>query len=110
MRCGSAQVVTTLPPARLAGALLGGRGNAEDTLLVERLGWVREWTASVAAADPDPQCRLLAAGCGNLQADLAARAMEALEEGAAVVREPRPLLGSSGVQTKGAVVDIKLPW
>lgn len=35
------QVVSALPPARLAGALLGGEGDTQDMLLVERLEWLR---------------------------------------------------------------------
>ena len=35
------QVVSALPPARLAGALLGGASDTRDTLLVERLEWLR---------------------------------------------------------------------
>lgn len=34
-------MVSALPPARLAGALLGGAGDVQDAALVERLEWLR---------------------------------------------------------------------
>jgi len=34
-------VISHLPPARLAGAMIGGRGDAADEQLVERLQWVQ---------------------------------------------------------------------
>jgi hypothetical protein len=37
----AAQVVAHLPPARLAGAVVGGRGDVIDEQLVERLQWVQ---------------------------------------------------------------------
>jgi hypothetical protein len=63
-----AQVVSTVPPARVAGAMSGGAADPSDQALLRRLEWVREWTGAMAAADPDPRCRQLAAGCRNLQA------------------------------------------
>lgn len=153
----AAQVVGHLPPARLAGALVGGRGDAADEQLVGRLQWVQvrtvaegeafarhiprgagtnrgwagkclfvhacrsqptpcapsrplraagafwrrwpalpqgalracsrvcpphppqEWAAQEAASDPDEHCRLLAAGCAALQAQLASEALAAAE-------------------------------
>lgn len=53
------QVVASLPAARLAGAMTGGRGDLQDMLLVERLEWLREWLESTTHADPDQQVHLL---------------------------------------------------
>ena len=50
-----AQVVSSLPPARLAGAMMGGRGDLQDMLLVERLEWLRDWLMTTAHSDPDQQ-------------------------------------------------------
>ncbi|KAK9804941.1 hypothetical protein WJX73_001262 [Symbiochloris irregularis] len=77
----ASQVMMALSPARVAGALVGGsQGDSADALLVDRLQAVRAWAEEVAEKDVDPQCRMLAKGCGNLQADLAARALLTLKE------------------------------
>jgi hypothetical protein len=61
------QVMGALPPARLAGAMLGGSGDAADNLLVERLDWARSWAEAASTSDTDPQCRSLAGACRSLQ-------------------------------------------
>lgn len=49
------QILASLPPARVAGAMTGGRGDLQDSLLVERLEWLQGWLAATTAADPDSQ-------------------------------------------------------
>lgn len=81
-RCGlvaASQVVRHLPPARLAGAMLCQTSDIQDQVLVGRLQWLMSWTKSVAAADTDEQCRLLAAGCIAWHAELIGSAMAAIE-------------------------------
>lgn len=74
-----AAVVGALPPARLAGALVGAQRDAADAHLVERLQWLQSWAAGVAAGDGDDNCRALAAGLLGLHGRLADEAMQALE-------------------------------
>ncbi len=52
-----------------------------DLILVDQLQWLQSWTADVAAHDVDVQCQQLASACQNLQGDLAARALQSLENG-----------------------------
>ncbi|GMH33223.1 hypothetical protein BSKO_01057 [Bryopsis sp. KO-2023] len=74
------QVLSGLPPARVAAATLGvGRGDAGDKMLAERLEWLRGWASGVASSDHDGTCRLLASGCVHLQAEVASKAMEFLD-------------------------------
>ncbi|GBF95877.1 hypothetical protein Rsub_08468 [Raphidocelis subcapitata] len=75
----AAQVVSHLPPARLAGAAIGGRGDAVDAQLVDRLQWLQHWASGAAASEADEHCRLLAAGCVALQAQLSSEAMAAAD-------------------------------
>ena len=49
------QVIASLPAARLAGAMMGGRGDLQDIMLVERLEWLREWLEATAYSDSDQQ-------------------------------------------------------
>ena len=49
------QVVASLPAARLAGAMTGGRGDLQDVMLVERLEWLRGWLETATNSDPDQQ-------------------------------------------------------
>ena len=49
------QVVASLPAARLAGAMTGGRGDLQDLMLVVRLEWLREWLENTTHSDPDQQ-------------------------------------------------------
>jgi hypothetical protein len=76
----AAQVISHLPPARLAGAMLTAQQDAKDRTLVEQLQWVQEWAAAAAVADGDEHCRWLAAGCCALHAEMAADAMRAAEQ------------------------------
>jgi len=80
----AAQVLGAMPPARLAGALLGQERDAGDRALVERLQWLHSWLTAAGAHDADDSCRLLAQGCAGLHASLAERALQsvgALPEG-----------------------------
>ena len=52
-----------------------------DAILVEQLQWLQAWVTDVAVQDVDMQCQQLASACQNLQGSLAARALEALEQG-----------------------------
>lgn len=52
---GVVQILSSLPPARLAGAMTGGRGDLQDDLLVERLEWLQGWLVATTAGDPDTQ-------------------------------------------------------
>ena len=52
------QILAELPPARLAGAMTGGRGDLQDNLLVDRLEWLRSWLAATTSNDPDSQASL----------------------------------------------------
>ena len=76
----AAQVVSHIPPARLAGAMLTAQQDAKDRTLVEQLQWVQEWAAAAAMSDVDEHCRWLAAGCCALHAEMAADAMRATEQ------------------------------
>ena len=49
------QVLSALPPARLAGAVTGGRGDVQDEMLVERLEWLQGWLGETAQGDADHQ-------------------------------------------------------
>jgi hypothetical protein len=54
-----------MPAAGLAGLL--SSASVAEGLLVERLEWAKGWTEAVHAADPDAQCREMAAACRSLQ-------------------------------------------
>ncbi|WIA12879.1 hypothetical protein OEZ85_006500 [Tetradesmus obliquus] len=109
----ASQVVRHLPPARLAGALVGRQQDAQDAVLVERLQWLTSWAQAVAAGDVDEHCRVLAAGCVAWHVELAEGAMAALEhlpqtEGPSLSTVARP--GSRGSSRGlGQGVDIKVP-
>lgn len=84
----ASQVLAAVRPARLASSmLLGGPGagmNAgaaagHDDGLLARLQWLQGWTGAVAGADPDENCRTMAAACRGLHAGLAANAMASLQ-------------------------------
>ena len=89
------QVLSAVPPARLATAMLGtavgsagvalsaaaAARNATDDALVSRLEWLRGWAEGVAAGDTDDSCRMMADGVRKLQASLAAGALAALGSG-----------------------------
>lgn len=75
----ASQVVRHLPPARLAGAMVGRQADVQDAVLVERLQWLMSWTQTVAASDTDQHCRMLAAGCVAWHVELAEGAMAVLE-------------------------------
>jgi hypothetical protein len=109
----ASQVVRHLPPARLAGAMVGRQQDIQDAVLVERLQWLMGWAQGVAAGDVDEHCRVLAAGCVAWHVELAEGAMAALEhlpdaEGPSLSAAVRP--GSrSGSRGLGNGVDIKVP-
>lgn len=75
----ASQVVRNLPPARLAGAMVGRQSDAQDQVLVERLQWLMSWTQQVAVSDVDQHCKMLAAGCVAWHVELAEGAMAVLE-------------------------------
>jgi hypothetical protein len=99
----AAQVLSHLPAPRVAAALLGHQRDAGDTLLQERLTWLQEWAAGVAAADSDEPCRMLAAGCCALQGQLAEEALKSMEQ----LPEALPGLGSG--QRLGGGVQVQVP-
>jgi hypothetical protein len=109
----ASQVVRHLPPARLAGAMIGRQQDIQDAVLVERLQWLMGWAQAVAAGDVDEHCRVLAAGCVAWHAELAEGAMAALEhlpqpEGPSLSTAARPGSRGSG-RGVGQGVDIKVP-
>lgn len=74
------QVLEALPAARLAGAMLGGRGDLEDSLLVERLEWLQNWLITASQTDAEQQVgksRLLSSllNCCSLKAQQQQRAL-----------------------------------
>jgi hypothetical protein len=101
----AAQVLASLPPARVAGAAIGRSADVEDRLLVERLQWLQGWAQATAGGDADEHCRLLAAGCVSLQADLGSRAMAAMEQ---LPVMPQGLLGLGG-GGGGLGMEVQLP-
>lgn len=108
---GASQVVRHLPPARLAGAMVGRQQDVQDAVLVERLQWLMAWAQSVATTDADEHCRVLAAGCIAWHVELAESAMAALEH----LPEPEgpSLSGVRGsaksIKGVGEGVEIKVP-
>ncbi|DBA73958.1 hypothetical protein WJX77_002142 [Trebouxia sp. C0004] len=90
----AAQVAATLPPSRLAGAMSSSQAGSLDLILVDQLQWLQSWTADVAVHDVDVQCQQLAAACQNLQGDLAARALQSLENGSQPAQQGLPGLPS----------------
>ncbi|GLC37986.1 hypothetical protein PLESTB_000449000 [Pleodorina starrii] len=112
------QVLAQLPPAAVAGALLGGSGASRDLQrgllgaavggfggaggggggggggLAERLEWVADWCRSLADGDVDPHCRMMAQACVNLQADLASRCLASLQDAAGAAAPLAPTLPS----------------
>ena len=96
------QVLATLSPARLAGAMAAGSSEASsDAILVDQLQWLQSWVQHVAAQDVDVQCKQLAVACQNLQGSLAAKALEALENG--------PPMGSSALQSLQGLPNMQNP-
>ncbi|GLI69267.1 hypothetical protein VaNZ11_013803, partial [Volvox africanus] len=105
------QILAQLPPAAVAGALLGagigghGVGGAGSGVtgagaacggsgLVERLEWVSVWCRSLAEGDVDPCCRMMAQACVNLQADLAIRCSASLTDAASPAAPMAPMLAT----------------
>ena len=90
------QLLASLPPPRVAAALLsaqggaiqggslplvgGSRGGGEDGGLLERLEWVQGWVRGVAGGDADETCRMMAEACVNIQAGVANAALQALQQ------------------------------
>ena len=98
------QVVATLSPARLAGAMTGGtRAGSIDSVLMEQLQWLQSWAADAASNDVDVQCQQLASACGNLQGGLAAQALESLEAGSQNVQQSLP--GLPNMQSPAMLID-----
>ena len=98
------QVVATLSPARLAGAMSGSnRAGSIDSVLTDQLQWLQSWAAATASNDVDNQCQQLASACGNLQGDLAARALESLENGSQSVQQSLP--GLPNMQSPAMLID-----
>lgn len=75
----ASQIVRHLPPARLAGAMIGRQQDTQDQALVHRLQWLINWCQTVASEDLDDQCRMLAAGCCAWHVELAEGAMACIE-------------------------------
>lgn len=109
----ASHVVRHLPPARLAGAMVGRQQDVQDAVLVERLQWLTGWAQAVAAGDVDEHCRVLAAGCVAWHVELAEGAMAALEH----LPEPEGPSLSAAVQSgsrsssrgSGQGLNIKVP-
>ncbi len=94
------QVVASLMPQHVATALLSGRGEVDqsrghhlarrggggrssavgDERLLQRLDWVQGWVREAAAGDVDETCRMMAEACVNIQAGVAAKALETITE------------------------------
>lgn len=106
----ASQIVRHLPPARLAGAMVGRQQDVQDQVLVERLQWLMSWSQTVAAGDLDDQCRMLAAGCCAWHVELAEGALACLEH---LPEAEGPSLAGVGGGGKGrglgAGVDVKVP-
>eukprot|EP00879_Flechtneria_rotunda_P019452 GHRR01020431.1.p1 GENE.GHRR01020431.1~~GHRR01020431.1.p1 ORF type:complete len:328 (+),score=126.87 GHRR01020431.1:473-1456(+) len=92
----AAQVVRHLPPARLAGAMVGRQQDVQDQVLVERLQWLMAWAQNIATFDVDEHCSMLAAGCCAWYVELAEGAMAALEH------MPEQIPGFSSLTSKTA--------
>ncbi|KAF8067273.1 Telo2 [Scenedesmus sp. PABB004] len=112
----ASQVVRHLPPARLAGAMVGRESDATDRVLVERLQWLLGWARATAAGDADEHCRLLAAGCVAWQVELSEGAMAALEhmpalEGPSLAAPPRAGRGAQAPRRGGAgrELEVRVP-
>lgn len=107
----ASQVVRHLPPARLAGAMIGRQADPQDQLLVERLQWLMSWAQQAAVSDVDQHCKLLAAGCVAWHVELAEGAMAALEH----LPEPEgPSLAAVAANKRGAAgkqkdIQVQLP-
>lgn len=108
----ASQVVRHLPPARLAGALVGRRVDVQDEVLVERLQWLMSWAQQMASSDVDQHCKLLAAGCVAWHMELSDGAMAVLEH----LPEPEgPSLaavgpgGKRGSSNQDADIKVQLP-
>ena len=98
------QVVATLSPARLAGAMTGSsQPGSIDSVLMEQLQWLQAWAAETASSDVDVQCQQLASACGNLQGGLAAQALESLEAGSQNVQQSLP--GLPNMQSPAMLID-----
>ena len=98
------QVVATLSPARLAGAMTHStQPGSVDSVLMEQLQWLQSWAADTASSDVDVQCQQLASACGNLQGGLAAKALESLEAGSQNIRQSLP--GLPNMQSPAMLVD-----
>lgn len=110
----AAQVVRNLPPARLAGAMVGRQSDAADTVLVERLQWLMAWAQQVAVLDVDQHCKMLAAGCVAWHVELAESAMAALEhlpepEGPSLVGVGSGSKKAGGGGGRQGTLDVRLP-
>ena len=98
------QVVATLSPARLAGAMTGAtQPGSIDSVLMEQLQWLQSWAADTASTDVDVQCQQFASACANLQAGLAAKALESLEAGPQSVQQS--LQGLPNMQSPAMLID-----
>ncbi|DBA83099.1 TPA: hypothetical protein ACH3X2_006627 [Trebouxia sp. C0005] len=74
-----------------------------DLILVDQLQWLQSWTAEVAVHDVDVQCQQLASACQNLQGDLAARALQSLENGSQPAQQGLP--GLPHMQSPAVLID-----
>ncbi len=106
----AAQVVSSLPPARLAGALVEHGADAQDAVLVERLQWLQTWATGAAAGDTDENCRLLAAAVVGMQAQLASASMAALQTLPPLAEHGLQLGGTGGGSGRGrGGISIEVP-
>lgn len=97
------QVVATLPPSRLVGAMSGSQAGSVDLVLVDQLQWLQFWTADISEHDVDAQCQQLASVCQSLQGDLAARALQSLETGSPSPQQTLP--GLPNMQSPAMLID-----
>lgn len=99
------QVVATLSPARLAGAMTNNmpQSGSIDSVLMEQLQWLQGWAAETASSDVDVQCQQLASACRNLQGGLAEQALESLEAGLQNVQQSLP--GLPNMQSPAMLID-----
>jgi hypothetical protein len=74
-----------------------------DLILVDQLQWLQSWTLEVAVHDVDVQCQQLASACQNLQGDLAARALQSLENGSQPAQQGLP--GLPNMQSPAMLID-----
>lgn len=79
------------------------RAGSIDSVLVDSLQWLQSWAAETASNDVDVQCQQLASACGNLQGDLAAKALESLENGSQGMQQGLP--GLPNMQSPAMLID-----